>query len=178
MEKSIIIIGAGLGGMSAGIYSQMNGYQTQIFEMHTLPGGQCTSWKRQDYTFDICIHHFFGASPNSKLYQLWKELGVMPRETVRPQDCVSVLSPDGKLFMDYYDLDKLEAHLNQISPADKKIIREYIGAIKLFTGKDLMGEMVQGSLWSMLLPLVSHPSSFKYFPLTMKKFAERFLTRF
>ena len=46
MEKSIIIIGAGLSGLSAGCYGQMNGYRTQIFEMHSKAGGACTSWKR------------------------------------------------------------------------------------------------------------------------------------
>ena len=38
-EKSIIIIGAGLAGLSTGCYAQMNGYKTQIFELHNLPGG-------------------------------------------------------------------------------------------------------------------------------------------
>ena len=41
MAKSIIIIGAGMGGMAAGIYGQLNGYRTRIFEMHTLPGPVC-----------------------------------------------------------------------------------------------------------------------------------------
>lgn len=35
MEKSIIIIGAGIVSLSTGCYGQMNGYRTQIFEMHT-----------------------------------------------------------------------------------------------------------------------------------------------
>jgi phytoene dehydrogenase-like protein len=38
-QKSIIIIGAGIAGLSAGCYGQMNGYRTQIFEMHNKPGG-------------------------------------------------------------------------------------------------------------------------------------------
>ena len=46
-EKSIIIIGAGFAGLAAGIYARMNGYNTQIFEMHDMPGGLCTSWKRK-----------------------------------------------------------------------------------------------------------------------------------
>ena len=138
MSKSIIIIGAGMGGLSAGCYGQMNGYNTQIFEMHTLPGGQCASWKRKGYTFDACIHHLFGCSPGSKIYQLWHELGAMPREMVRPAECTSVLSPDGKLFMDYYDLDRLEDHLHRLSPVDSKPIKEYIDAIKSFAKSDLM----------------------------------------
>jgi 2-polyprenyl-6-methoxyphenol hydroxylase-like FAD-dependent oxidoreductase len=35
-DRPLIIIGAGFAGLSAGIYAQMNGYQTQIFEMHDL----------------------------------------------------------------------------------------------------------------------------------------------
>ena len=56
MDKSIIIIGAGIAGLSAGCYAQMNGYGTQIFEMHDKPGGLCTSWERQGYTFNGSIH--------------------------------------------------------------------------------------------------------------------------
>jgi len=38
MAKSIIIIEPGWVHV-CGIYGQMNGYETQIFEMHTKPGG-------------------------------------------------------------------------------------------------------------------------------------------
>ena len=54
------VIGAGMGGLASGIFGQLNGYRTQIFEMHSISGGQCTSWKRKGYIFDVCIHHLFG----------------------------------------------------------------------------------------------------------------------
>ena len=126
MAKSIIIIGAGMGGLAAGIYGQINGYETQIFEMHTKPGGQCTSWKRKGYTFDACIHHFFGCKPGSRVYQMWHELGALPRELVNLEDCTAVASPDGKMFVDYYDLEKLKETLLKLSPADSKMIEQYI----------------------------------------------------
>ncbi|CAG0990724.1 MAG: hypothetical protein MPEBLZ_02215 [Candidatus Methanoperedens nitroreducens] len=55
-NKSIIIIGAGLAGLSTGCYSQMNGYQTHIFVHHTKPGGVATCWKSKGYTIDGGIH--------------------------------------------------------------------------------------------------------------------------
>lgn len=174
MNKSIIIIGAGMGGLAAGIYAQMNGYQSQIFEMHSLPGGQCTSWKRKGFTFDVCIHHLFGCSPSSRIYQLWHELGAMPRGMVRPLDCTSVLSPDGKLFMDYYDPDKLKEHLHQLSPADSKVIDEYVKAIKGFSKSDLMGELMMGSAWGLVKMLPSIRSTIKWFRSTMQQFSQRF----
>ncbi len=178
MNKSIIIIGAGMGGLSAGCYGQMNGYNTQIFEMHTSPGGQCASWKRKGYTFDVCIHHLFGCSPSSKIYQLWNELGAMPRELVQPSECTSVLSSDGRLFRDYYDLDRLEDHLNQLSPVDFKATKEYINAIRSFTKHDLLGEMMLGSAWDLVKMLPSMPAAVKWFRLTMQQFAERFSNPF
>ena len=54
-QKSILIIGAGVGGLSAGCYAAMNGYRTTIVEMHSRPGGVCTSWTRKGYVFDGCI---------------------------------------------------------------------------------------------------------------------------
>ncbi|MCJ7697281.1 MAG: NAD(P)/FAD-dependent oxidoreductase, partial [Thermoplasmata archaeon] len=97
MAKSIIIIGAGMGGLSAGIYGQINGYETQIFEMHNKPGGQCTSWKRKGYTFDAVIHHFFGCKPGTTVNQMWHELGALPRKLISVDMCAAVASSDGKL---------------------------------------------------------------------------------
>lgn len=62
MEKSIIIIGAGIAGMAAGCYGQMNGYRSRIFEMHDKPGGLCTAWERKGYTIDGCLHWLVGSS--------------------------------------------------------------------------------------------------------------------
>jgi phytoene dehydrogenase-like protein len=51
-EKSIIIIGAGIAGLSAGCYGQMNGYRVRIFEQEAGPGGLCTSWQRKRFTIN------------------------------------------------------------------------------------------------------------------------------
>ena len=45
-NQSIVIIGAGIAGLSAGCYAQMNDYRIRIFEMHDKPGGLCSLWKR------------------------------------------------------------------------------------------------------------------------------------
>lgn len=70
MEKSIIIIGAGIVSLSTGCYGQMNGYRTQIFGMHTTPDGVCTTWKRKGYKIDGCIHWLTGSSLGNSFYPL------------------------------------------------------------------------------------------------------------
>jgi phytoene dehydrogenase-like protein len=174
MRKSIVIIGAGMGGLASGIYGQLNGYDTQIFEMHTKPGGQCTSWKRQGYTFDACIHHFFGCKPDLKVYNLWHELGAMPRELVPLQECTAVASPQGKRLVDYYDPEKLREALLSFSPKDSKIIEPYIGTIKSFSRNKLYDTMLGISVWTMLKKLPAMLSMRKWTKMNLRSYAEQF----
>lgn len=174
MGKSIIIIGAGMGGMAAGIYGQMNGFDTRIFEMHYLPGGQCASWQRKGYTFDACIHHLMGCSPQTSIHQIWSEIGAMPRDLVYTQECVSVVSPDGKVFNDYYDPDRLAEHLLELAPLDAKVIHDYIEGIKPFAKYDFMGQLMVGNKRGFLKQVPGILKSFKWFKPTMADFAKRF----
>jgi phytoene dehydrogenase-like protein len=172
--KSIIIIGAGMGGLAAGIYGQMNGYETQIFEMYTRPGGQCASWKRKGYTFDACIHHFFGCRPGSSVNLLWQEMGAMPRELVMLEECTAVASPNGKMFIDYYDPERLRETLLTLSPADSKLIEEYVRSIKAFYRNSMVDTMLISSFWTMIKKLPVMTSIRKWSKVNMGGFAERF----
>ena len=133
-----IIIGAGISGLTAGCYAQMNGYQTQIFEIHDRPGGLCTSWQRQGYVFDDCIHYLFGSAPRQPFYQLWKELGVMPQQKFFHHDeLLRVSEATGKTLIVYSNPDRLEQHLQELSSVDQRLISEFCAGIRAFTHFDL-----------------------------------------
>lgn len=111
-DNSIIIIGAGFAGLAAGIYSQINGYKTQIFEMHTLPGGLCTSWEREGYTIDGCIHWLAGSSPDSRMHDMYEEVGLIKgTEIINMDEFMHLESPDGRVLTFYTDVNRLEKHL-------------------------------------------------------------------
>ena len=138
MEKSIIIIGGGIAGLAAGCYGQMNGYRTQIFEMHHLPGGLCTAWERKGYTFDGCIHYLLGSGEGQPFNQMWHELGVVPgRRFVDHDELMRVVGPDGQTLVGFVNPEALQAHLMQISPADARRIRTLTESIGLFTRFDM-----------------------------------------
>ena len=65
------IIGAGISGLSAGCYLQMNGFDTQIFEKHSIPGGLCTSWQNGEYTVDGSLHWILGTKEGSGFHKMW-----------------------------------------------------------------------------------------------------------
>lgn len=51
--KKVVIIGAGLAGLSAGIRLQKSGYQVEIYEKELLPGGKMHQIKDRGFTFDV-----------------------------------------------------------------------------------------------------------------------------
>jgi phytoene dehydrogenase-like protein len=176
-EKKIIIIGAGLAGLSTGCYSQMNGYKTQIFEMQNKPGGVCVSWKRKGYNFDYAVHNVFGIStkPIKSLYsQVWQELGALKETSAYSfSEFVQVEDANGKVFTVYTDIDKLEKHMKELSATDEKLINEFIQTIRKLSGQDVMRAMFGGIGAKLkLLPLMG--SIMKYAKITLKDYANQF----
>jgi phytoene dehydrogenase-like protein len=152
----------------------MNGYRTQIFESHTLPGGLCTSWKRKGYTFDGCIHWLIGAGPGSGLYPIWQELGaVQDRPMVYHEEFMRFQSPDGRVFAVFTDIDRLEQHMKTLAPADAKLIEEYTRAARRFTRIELFALPVLKPL-EMFRMLPYAGTLVKWGRTTMQDFAMRF----
>ena len=134
MDKSIIIIGAGIAGLSTGCYGQMNGYRTSIFEMHTIPGGLCTTWKRKGYKIDGCMHWLLGSKPGTGFYRIWEELGaVQGRRIVNQEEYIRFEGEEGKVFSVYTDINRLERHMNELAPEDEKVIEEIIKEVRKAT---------------------------------------------
>ncbi|TFH11266.1 MAG: NAD(P)/FAD-dependent oxidoreductase [Candidatus Atribacteria bacterium] len=132
-EKTIAIIGAGVAGLAAGCYGQMNGYKTQVFESHNLPGGLCTAWTRQGYTFDGCIHWLTGSAPGDSMFSLWEELGAVQGKTMYDHDVFwRTVATDGRTFSLYADPDRLEAHMKALSPTDSEPIEQLCKWIRQF----------------------------------------------
>ena len=138
MRKKVSIIGAGIAGLSAGCYLQMNGYDTEIFELHDKPGGLCTAWKRKDYTIDGCIHWLVGSSPNDGFYNLWNELIDMEKiEFVDHDEYIRVEDGKGDFISVYTDINRLEAEMLKKAPEDRKLILEFTDAVRKFSGLNL-----------------------------------------
>jgi phytoene dehydrogenase-like protein len=179
MSESILIIGAGVAGLSCGIYAQMNGYRSQILELHRIPGGLCTSWRRGAYIFDGGIRYLTGTHPHSKVHQLWEELGVLKgREFHYYEEFERFEGRDGRAFSVYTDIDRLETHMLELAPRDERVIREFAAALRDFqqmelpvdltpTGMEEMLEMGQ-SMLPVLLPVL------RWRNVTVAQFAKRF----
>ena len=129
--KKIVIIGAGIAGLTCGIYAQLNGFDTQIYEMHTIPGGECTGWDRGDYHFDGCIHWLVGSKPGTSMNELWRTTGALNDEVrIVNHEVFARYEEGGRAVNLYTNADKLEKHFLEISPQDKKEIKKLCKALR------------------------------------------------
>jgi len=178
MTRSITVIGAGIAGLSTGCYGQMNGYQTQIFELHDKPGGLCTAWKRKGYTFDGCIHWLSGSRAGSSMHAVWQELGaVQGREIVDHDEYTRVEGPGGKAFIVYTNVDRLRQHMRELAPVDAKQIDKLCNAIQRCTALDEVSEGDTGFLgriWASLRMVPMMLTMARYSKLSVKELSARF----
>jgi phytoene dehydrogenase-like protein len=125
MKKKVLIIGGGVAGLSAGIYSAMNGFDTEILEMHTVAGGQCTAWERKKYRFDYCLHWLVGTSKGA-FYDIWRETNVINDQTeIIDHDIHSrIINNEGNEFIIYSNIDRWEKYLIEIAPDDTRTIHK------------------------------------------------------
>lgn len=129
----MIIIGAGIGGLSAGCYAQMNGYRSRVFELHDVPGGCCTGWTRGEFSFDGCMSWLLGSGPGNDLYQIWLELGALHGKEIRHFEMFNAVeTAAGHTVRFYSDPDRLQDHLTELSPRDTRRIREFCRGLRQF----------------------------------------------
>ncbi|MCK4796682.1 MAG: NAD(P)/FAD-dependent oxidoreductase [Spirochaetes bacterium] len=182
-NKSIIIIGSGIAGLSTGCYAEMNGYNSQIFEKHNISGGLCTGWKRKGFTIDGCLHWVVGAGKNTNFYKIWKELGAIKDNVIFKDEFLRIIKDNKKLIV-YTNIDELEKHLISIAPEDKKIIKKITKSVKIFAKYELPVNKTQEhynifdiiKLFTLHLPIIIQ--LIKYKNISMTQFAQQFKNEF
>jgi len=129
--KKVVVIGAGVAGLSAGIHLQRNGYDVEIVEREPFHGGLCCAWDRKGFAVDGCIHWLVGSNPEHQFYKLWNEIVDMPSIKFIDFDTFTIVEDkQGNQLNIYTDADRLLQEMLEKAPEDEKHIRQFIKAIK------------------------------------------------
>ena len=61
MHFDVVVVGAGLGGLTSALYLANKGKRVAVVEKHHIPGGYATNFKRKGkngkvYEFDVSLH--------------------------------------------------------------------------------------------------------------------------
>ena len=125
MSFDVIIIGTGLGGLTAGAKLAKEGLRVLLLEQHDRPGGCATTFKRRMFTMEVGLHEMDGPHPKDFKNKIFNDIGLDDRVTFLPV-------PEFYRFInDRYDLviphdpEKAKAILKQNFPGQEKGIDDY-----------------------------------------------------
>jgi phytoene desaturase len=144
-QPSVVIIGGGLAGLSAGCYARASGFHVQIVEHYAL-GGVCTAWQRGPYVIDGCIQWLTGG-PFARVYE---ELGILDQVALRPIDHFTRLQDRAAdVTIDVTaDLDALRARLTSAFPVDADEIDRLVnGARQIADLSPMLEQAPELSTW-------------------------------
>ena len=78
----IIVIGGGLGGLTAGAKLAKSGKRVLLIEQHDRVGGCATTFKRKEYTLEVGLHEMDGVHPGDMKSRIFRDLGIADRITL------------------------------------------------------------------------------------------------
>lgn len=139
----VVVVGSGVGGLTAAALLAKKGIQVLVIEQHYLPGGCCTAFRRQGWTFDGAAGMLFG----------WGETGLNPHRFVMneleeeidviPHDNLYRMYVAGKELNFWRDFERYFSELAGLFPNQKNELRAlYDFLYYLYDNVFLKNEMV------------------------------------
>lgn len=124
-NRSIIIIGAGIGGLATALRLAKKGYKVTILEKNEQLGGRLNQLKKDGFTFDVGPSFF---SMSYEFKEFAKECEIeLPFDFVELDVLYTVhFRGSNKKYYLYKDLDKLAAQFTDIEPDFKEKFLKYI----------------------------------------------------
>jgi phytoene desaturase len=83
-DRDVVVIGSGLGGLSAAALLARAGLRVAVVERNDHPGGYAQAFRRGPYVFDPAIHFTMDAGPRGFAPEMLAHLGVADQVTFAP----------------------------------------------------------------------------------------------
>jgi all-trans-retinol 13,14-reductase len=119
--KDIVIIGSGIGGLSAGIILSLLNFRVTVVEKNPLPGGLMRSYRRSGFDCPVGVHYVGALGQKEPLGKMFQILGIPVDELFTPMGQEGII--DRYIFDDLiFDLptgiDAMETKLQNAFPED------------------------------------------------------------
>ena len=83
-DYDVIVIGAGMGGLSAATHLSVKGLRVLLLEQHHKVGGCTSSFSRGEFKFDVALEEMSGGGRDGLLASLLKDAGVYEKIDLIP----------------------------------------------------------------------------------------------
>ena len=125
MGKKVVIVGTGLGGLATALRLTSKGYQVEMVEKHSTPGGRLNQLITDGFTFDLGPSFF---SMSYEFTELFKSCGIpnpLKLKALDPLYAVHFRHRD-KPFLIWKDLEKLALEFEKEEPGFADKMQRYL----------------------------------------------------
>ncbi len=124
LDFDVIIIGAGVGGLTCGTLLAQRGLKVLVLEKNRNVGGCCTSFRRRGFAFDVSVQSIGECQRAGRIWRLLDRLNLLDKiQFIRLEPAREYHFPDRKIRQ-YSDLNSHIDHLSSQFPEESKGIRE------------------------------------------------------
>lgn len=93
-KQRVIVIGAGIGGLTAAALLARRGYSVLVLDQAIVPGGCASTFKRKGFTFDVGATQVAGLEPGGIHHRIFTELDIDPPAATPCDPACAVYLPD------------------------------------------------------------------------------------
>ncbi len=119
-RRKAIVIGAGIGGLTAAALLAKRGYGVTVYDQAIVPGGCASTFERRGFTFDVGATQVAGLEPGGIHYRIFEELGLeLPAATPCDPACAVVLPGETEPINVWRDPDRWKAERQRQFPGSE-----------------------------------------------------------
>ena len=119
-SQRAIVIGAGIGGLTAAALLARRGYAVTVYDQAIVPGGCASTFKRKGFTFDVGATQVAGLEPGGIHYRIFEELEIeLPAATPCDPACAVVLPGETEPINVWRDPDAWKAERSRQFPGSE-----------------------------------------------------------
>jgi C-3',4' desaturase CrtD len=169
-KPRVVVIGAGIGGLTAGALLAHRGYSVLILDQALVPGGCASTFKRKGFTFDVGATQVAGLEVGGIHHRIFSELGIdIPKATHCDPACAVFLPGENTPINVWRDPEKWKEERNKQFPGSEPfwgLLAELFKASWAFQGRDpVLPPRNVWDLWQ--LTQAVRPSTFITVPYTL-----------
>ena len=120
-SQRAIVIGAGIGGLTAAALLARRGYFVTVYDQAIVPGGCASTFKRKGFTFDVGATQVAGLEPGGIHHRIFEELEIeLPAATPCDPACAVVLPGEMEPINVWRDPDRWKEERQRQFPGSEK----------------------------------------------------------